>query len=67
LSSQIEFSDEWIRLKDVIDFCGDAGLEVWLKEVACLASDLESNFKFASKGKRAKYCLKKVQALEDRY
>ena len=60
-------NEEWLRLRDVIECGGDAGLEVWLKEVASLASDLESNFESASKGKKTKYCLKKVQALEDRY
>ena len=60
-------NEEWLRLKDVIECGGDAGLKAWLKEVAVLASDLENNFEFASKGKKTKYCLKKIQALEDRY
>jgi len=51
----------------VIEFGGDVGLEVGLKEVVPLASDLESNFEFASNGKKTKFCLKKVQALEDCY
>ncbi len=60
-------NEEWFRLKHVIESGGDAGLEAWLKEVASLASDLENNFEAASKGRKTKYCLKKVQALEDRY
>lgn len=60
-------NEEWLHLKDVIESGGHAGLEAWLKEVASLASDLESNFESASRGKKTKYCLKKVQALEDRY
>ena len=60
-------NEEWFRLKHVIESGGDAGLEAWLKEVASLASDLENNFEAASKGRKTKFCLKKVQALEDRY
>ena len=60
-------NEEWFRLKDVIEFGGDAALEAWLQEVASLASDLEINFEAASRGRKTKYCLKKVQALEDRY
>ena len=55
-------NEEWLRLKDVIERGGDAGLEVWLKEVACLASDLESNFELASKGKKTKHCVRASRA-----
>ena len=54
-------NEEWLRLKDVIERGGDAGLEVWLKEVACLASDLESNFELASKGKKQSTASKKFK------
>ena len=59
--------EEWFRLQHVIESDGDVGLQAWLEEVASLASDLESNFESASRGKKTKYCLKKVQALEEHY
>ena len=60
-------NEEWLHLKSVIESGGRSGLDAWLKEVALLASDLESNFESASRGKKSKYCLNKIQALEDRY
>ena len=60
-------NEEWFRLKDVIEHGGQSGLEAWLQDVASLASDLESNFESASRGGKTKYCLEKVQSLEDRY
>lgn len=60
-------NDEWLRLRDVIESGDHSGLEAWLKEVASLASDLESNFEVASRGGKTRYCLSKVHALEDRY
>ena len=58
-------NEEWLRLKDVIECGGDAGLEVWLKEVASLASDLESNFEFASKGRKPSIASKKFKPLKN--
>ena len=43
-------NEEWLRLKAVIESGDHSGLEAWLREVAALASDLESNFEVASRG-----------------
>ena len=56
-------NEEWFRLKDVIEFGGDAALEAWLQEVASLASDLEINFEAASRGQKPKLLPQKFRPL----
>ena len=60
-------NEEWLRLKHVIEEGGQPALESWLRDVASLASDLESNFEVAARGGKTRYCLEKVRSLEDLY
>ena len=65
-------NEEWLRLKDVIEFGGDAGLEVWLKELASLLSPqiLKVILNLHPKGRKPSIASKKFKplknAIEDR-
>ena len=58
---------EWEELRLIIEAQDSSALNNWLGETARLALSLESNFKAASNGQPAKYCMKKTVDLEDNY